>query len=98
MGVEDRFGGRKNESNLITDEHDVKAFDVGQSESNDLPADQVAHLSESRPNKVDRQALRFLHGATGEACLLHPVEDGEGAGVEEGEITQLTLLVSRQLI
>ena len=76
----------------------MKAFDVGQSESNDLPADQVAHLGKARPNQVDRQAVSLLHGAAGKARLLHPVEDGEGAGVEEGEVPQLTVLVAGQLV
>ena len=76
----------------------MKAFDVGQSESNDLPADQVAHLGKARPNQVDRQAVSLLHGAAGKARLLHTVEDREGAGVEEGEVAQLAFLIPRQLV
>ena len=76
----------------------MKVLEVGQPESDDLPADEMSHLGKSGPNKVDGQALCFLDRPAGETCLLDPVEDGEGAGVEEGEVAQLALLVTWQLV
>ena len=76
----------------------MEVFKLGQSQSNDLPANKVAHFGESRSNEVDRQAFRLLHGAAGKARLLHPIEDGEGAGVEEGEVAQFALLIPRQFV
>merc|ERR1712047_243299 len=58
----------------------------------------MSHLGKSGSNKVDGQALSFLDRPAGETCLLDPVEDGEGAGVEEREVTQLALLVTWQLV
>ena len=46
------------------------------------------------PHKVDGETSERLHWLTAYARLLGGVEDGERAGVEEGQVAQLTLLVA----
>ena len=43
---------------------------------------------------MDGEADGVLDGPAGQAGLLRRKEDGEGAGVEEGEVAQLALLVA----
>ena len=63
-------------------------------ESNDLPAHQMPDLSSPGPHKVNGQGCGLLHWTISQSCLLCSPENSEGAGIEEGQVPQLTVLVS----
>ena len=51
-------------------------------------------LSSPGPNKVDSQRSGLLDRAISQSCLLSSPENSEGTGVEEGQVPQLTVLIS----
>ena len=48
-----------------------------------------------RPHEVNGERRRVPHPAGGQAGLLGPKEDGEGAGVQERHVAKLAVLSSR---
>ena len=53
-------------------------------------------LSSPGPHKVNGQGCGLLHWTISQSCLLCSPENSEGTGVEEGQVPQLTVLVSWQ--